>query len=322
MIELEFFPKVNDRSEHSVQGLDRLLKWSTTNEQLSIQTIVYKEWLYQYSNATPKEKSAMKMHYFPAVTFSGTFKGTGKIDDIDKMSGLIVLDFDHLKNLEEVRKKLENDSHTFLLFVSPSGDGLKVVVKHNLTDPVKWQYLYFELEAYYLNAFSLKTDKSGKDISRMCFLPFIESLYKNDNCAVWQYTGTFEAQQKINRPTTNSGESHTDIITGATKAKDIYKFCYYIAVYLFENKIDIADKYEDWISYGYSLCALGEEGREIFHIISSISDKYDVDKCDEQYNYMLRHFDEDRTDINNFINNGNRAIAHYIIFEQFGFLCQ
>jgi len=35
MIEIEFFPKVNDRSEHSVQGLDRLLDWSTTNDDVN-----------------------------------------------------------------------------------------------------------------------------------------------------------------------------------------------------------------------------------------------------------------------------------------------
>ncbi len=316
MIELEFFPKVNDRSVHSVQGLDRLLKWSTTNEKLSIQTFLYKEWLYKYPNATAKEKSAMKVHYFPAVIFGGTFNGTGKIEDINKMSGLIVLDFDHINNLEEVRQNLENDSHTFLLFVSPSGDGLKVVVKHDLIDPVKWQYLYFELETYYLNTFGLKTDKSGKDISRMCFLPFIDSLYKNENSEVWLYIGTYEIQPKTPKTTTNK----TDM--GFANSGNLYKVCYHIAIYLFENKIDIADKYEDWISYGYSLCALGEDGREIFHIISSISEKYDVDKCAEQYDYMLSHFDEDRTNINNFINNGYRAIAHYTIYKKYGYLCQ
>ena len=316
MIELEFFPKVNDRSEHSVQGLDKLLNWSTTNDKLRTKTFLYKQWLYENPNATKQEKSDMKVYYFPAVEFSGTFTGTGSAKDINVMSGLIVLDFDHINNLEEVRQKLENDSYTFLLFVSPSGDGLKVVVKHSLIDPVKWQYLYFELEAYYLNVFRLVTDKSGKDISRMCFLPFIQSLYKNDYCEIWQYIGTYEIQPKTLKTNTNK----TDM--GFPISGNLYKVCYHIAFYLFENKIDIADKYEDWISYGYSLCALGEEGREIFHIISSISDKYDVDKCDEQYDYMLSHFDEDRTNINNFINNGYRAIAHYTIYKQYGYLCQ
>jgi len=101
---------------------------NTKAEHLLISAMVKRQ-----SNATKQEKSQKKLFYFPAVTFGGTFNGTGKAEDISIMSGLIVLDFDHIKNLAEVRQKLENDSNTFLLFVSPSGDGLKVVVKHGLT---------------------------------------------------------------------------------------------------------------------------------------------------------------------------------------------
>jgi hypothetical protein len=320
MINIELFPKVNDRSTHSVQSLQRLLKWSTSNETLKQNTCLYQQWLKDNPNATKQEKSQKKVFYFPAVTFGGTFNGTGKAEDINIMSGLIVLDFDHIKNLPEVRQKLENDSNTFLLFISPSGDGLKVVVKHGLTDPLKWQYLYFELEAYYLNTFGLETDKSGKDISRMCFLPYIDTLYRNDNSTVWQYTGAFEKGQL--RSADICVPLIPDISTTTSTTEDLYNECFYISVYLFQNKISIAESYEDWLSYGYSLCSLGEQGREIFHNISCISDKYDVGKCDEQYDYMLCHFDEDRTNINNFINNGKRAIAHHTIYKQYGFLCQ
>jgi hypothetical protein len=315
MIDLELFPKVNDRNTHSIQSLQRLLKWATSNETLKRNTCAYIQWLKDNPCATKQEKSQKKLFYFPAVTFGGTFNGTGKAEDINIMSGLIVLDFDHIKNLAEVRQKLENDSHTFLLFVSPSGDGLKVVVKHGLTDPLKWQYLYFELEAYYLNTFGLETDKSGKDISRMCFLPYIDTLFQNDNSTVWQYIGAYY------KPTSNPQTDRCIINTKSEEVDDLYTECYYIAEYMFENKISIAESYEDWLSYGYCLCALGEQGREIFHNISCISEKYDVDNCDEQYDYMLSHFDEDRTNINNFINNGKRAIAHHTIYKQYGFLC-
>ena len=320
MIEIELFPRVNNRSEHSVQGLDRLLKWSTSNETLKQNTCLYQQWLKDNPNATKQEKSQKKVFYFPAVTFGGTFTGTGTAKDISVMSGLSVLDFDHIKNLPEVRQKLENDSNTFLLFVSPSGDGLKVVVKHGLTEPLKWQYLYFELEAYYLNTFGLETDKSGKDISRMCFLPYIDTLFQNDKSTVWQYTGAFEKGHL--RYADICAPLIPNISTATSTTDDLYNECFYISVYLFQNKISIAESYEDWLSYGYSLCALGEQGREIFHNISCISDKYDVDKCNEQYDYMLNHFDEARTNINNFINNGKLAIAHHTIFKQYGFLCQ
>ena len=324
MINIELFPKVNFRNKHSVQSLERLLKWATSNETLKQNTCAYIQWLKDNPNATKQEKSQKKVFYFPAVTFGGTFTGTGTAKDISVMSGLGVLDFDHIKNLPEVRQKLENDSHTFLLFISPSGDGLKVVVKHDLIDPLKWQYLYFEFEAYYLQIFKgvldisgkqLGTDPSGKDISRMCFLPYIEDLYMNDNSILWQYTGEYEKQAKVHL-SKDSTELNTTEMT-----EDLYKECLYISAYLFENKISIAENYEDWLSYGYSICALGEQGREIFHNISCVSDKYDVEKCHDQYDYMLNHFDEERTNINNFIINSKRAIAHHAIYKQYGFLC-
>ena len=324
MINIELFPKVNFRSKHSVQSLERLLKWSTSNKTLKQNTCAYIQWSKDNPNATKQDKSQKKVFYFPAVTFGGTFTGTGTAKDISVMSGLSVLDFDHIKNLPEVRQKLENDSHTFLLFVSPSGDGLKVVVKHDLIDPLKWQYLYFEFEAYYLQMFKgvldisckqLSTDPSGKDISRMCFLPYIEDLYRNDNSILWQYKGEYKKQAKVHTPKDSTEQNTTEM------TDNFYKECLYISAYLFENKISIAENYEDWLSYGYSICALGEQGREVFHNISCISDKYDVDKCDEKYDYMLNHFDEDRTNINNFINNGKRAIAHHTIYKQYGFLC-
>ena len=324
MIEIEFFPKVNNRSVHSVQGLDRLLKRSTSSDKLKAATYLYKQWLLDNPNATKKEKSAMKVYYFPAVTFGGTFTGTGRAEDINKMSGLIVLDFDHIVNLTEVQNKIKDDPFTFLLFDSPSGDGLKAVVKHNLTDPEKWQYLFEELETYYIQLFNgikdekgkqLSTDPSGKDISRMCFLPYIEDLFRNNGSDVWQYTGEFEKQFKATMPKDNI-ELNT---TGITD--DLYKECLYLSAYLFEYHINISENYQDWLSYGYSLCALGEQGREIFHNISCISDKYDIEECDQQYDYMICHFDESRTNIFNFINNSKRAIAHHAIFKQYGFLC-
>jgi hypothetical protein len=326
MIEIEFFPKVNDRSVHSVQGLDRLLNWSTTNEKLKLKTYLYKQRLYENPNATKTEKSAMKVYYFPAVTFGGTFKGTGSAKDINIMSGLIVLDFDHIVDLTDIQSKIKADPYTFLLFGSPSGDGLKAVIKHNLTDHHNWQFLYKELEAYYLQLFrgiqdasgkQLSTDPSGKDISRMCFLPYIEDLFRNNGSEVWQYTGEYEKQAKAATIPKDGIELNT---TGITD--DLYKECLYLSAYLFEHQINISENYQDWLSYGYSLCALGEQGREIFHNISCISDKYDIEECDQQYDYMICHFDESRTNIFNFLNNSKRAIAHQAIYKQYGFLCQ
>jgi hypothetical protein len=324
MIEIKFFPKVNNRSVHSAQGLDRFLQRSTSSDKLKINTYLYQQWLYENPHASKSEKSKMKVYFFSAVAFGGTFSGTGKAEDINTISGLIVLDFDHIVDLMDIHSRLKDDPYTFLLFVSPSGDGLKSIVKHNLKDPQKWQYLFKELEAHYLHLFNgimdksgkqLSIDPSGKDINRMCFIPFMKDLYQNNESQEWQYTGEYEKQIETITPRINT-QLYT---TGNTDF--IYKECFYLSAYLFENEINISDNYDDWLSYGYSLCTLGEQGREIFHNISCISDKYDTDECDHQYDYMLSHFDETRTNIYNFLNNAKRAIAHHAIYSKYGFLC-
>src|ERR1035437_1895128 len=191
-MEVEYFKKVNNRPDHRPADLNKILTWATSDSKLKQNTSKYKKFLKDNPKATRKAISQQKLELFPAITFGGTFGGTGKGEELKEMSGLIVLDFDHVERLNEVRQELENDITTYLLFISPSGDGVKVIIKHDLKDASKWQYLYQEIEEYFANKYYLVTDKSGKDISRMCYIPFVEKLYRKEDSWVWKYTGKFE----------------------------------------------------------------------------------------------------------------------------------
>jgi len=316
-IEVELFPNVANRNSHNKQSIDRLIKWATTNEKLKLNTQGYLSFLRENPQATKQEKSRKKAQSFPAVTFGGTFSGTGHAHEINTMSGLIVLDLDHLFecgfNLQDVRNILSSDKYTYLLFTSPSGDGFKVVIKHNLGNPNEWKYLYQNLETYYLETFNIKTDTSGKDICRMCFIPFISDLYKNDNSETWQYEHKEEVKQHVEiNKTINTNENSTD-------NPDIYKECFYISAYLFENKINVTDEYSDWILYGYSLCELGEQGREIYHNISCISEKYIYESCNKQFDYMLQNYDSNLTGIDFFLSNTKQAIVSHLLFTKYNY---
>jgi hypothetical protein len=66
---------------------------------------------------------------FDYCTFSGVF--TSRSDKaLVKHSGLLCVDFDHLQSIEKLRFQLLKDEYfdTQLLFVSPSGDGLKWII--------------------------------------------------------------------------------------------------------------------------------------------------------------------------------------------------
>jgi hypothetical protein len=133
---------------------------------------------------------------FDYCTFSGTF--TNRNDKaLVKHSGLLCLDFDHLSRtplsfgrgvggeVETLFNRLLQDDYfdTQLLFRSPSGDGLKWVIQ--ISPP--WGDLggcthgdFFAAVAnYILQTYGVEVDKSGRDISRACFLPHDPQAFIN-----------------------------------------------------------------------------------------------------------------------------------------------
>jgi hypothetical protein len=307
--DIELYPCVADRRTHSKQSLVRVINWMQSNLTLKQKTLNYRNWLLANPQATKKEKSEQKVSHFCGVQFSGTFTASGTANDINKMSGLIVVDFDHISNLEAVREHLKADPYTFLLFTSPSNDGLKLVVKHDLKESKNWEHLFRELEGYYLNKYNLEADTSGKDISRMCFLPGVTDLYINDSCKLWQFSGVPEVQPKKKKEYSEHQQSDNDILNE----------CYHLARYLFENKIDITDKYEDWITYGYCLCQLGEDGREVFQMVSAVNIDYDPEETDKNYDYMLKHYDSQKSGVCLFMTECRKAITEYQLFKTYGY---
>ena len=110
-----------------------------------------------------------KATLLPYVTFAGTFTRRDN-KSLEKLSGLMCLDFDHLNNLPAKRRKLIQDQQItpLLLFISPGGDGLKLVIAnpHNSGDYGKD---YKAVQEYFWRTYALKADNT-QDPSRACFL--------------------------------------------------------------------------------------------------------------------------------------------------------
>jgi hypothetical protein len=67
----------------------------------------------------------------PSICFSGTFIKRSDAS-IEEHSGLVCLDFDGYpkkKDMLEAKEKLTKSQYTYSVFISPSGDGLKVLVR-------------------------------------------------------------------------------------------------------------------------------------------------------------------------------------------------
>lgn len=119
----------------------------------------------------------------PAICFSGTFSKRNDAAILEH-SGYICLDFDKYESLEllnEDRDKLIVDKYTFALFISPSGNGLKLIVK--IPKDIDSHKSYFDaLEKYYNNN---HFDTTSKNISRICFESYDSNIFINKNSKEW-----------------------------------------------------------------------------------------------------------------------------------------
>lgn len=119
----------------------------------------------------------------PAILFSGTFTQRNAVSILDH-SGLICLDFDKFDTPEQMnqyRTTFIEDKYTFSCFVSPRGNGLKVIVK--IPQDVPNHKRYFEaLNKYYNNPYF---DTSCSDICRICFESYDPNIYINQDSEIW-----------------------------------------------------------------------------------------------------------------------------------------
>ena len=119
----------------------------------------------------------------PAICFSGTFNTRNDKAIIDH-SGFICLDFDGFDKQHELiakKQELTKDKYTYSVFVSPSGDGLKLIVKIP-RDSDNHKHYFKALEGKYN---SPNFDIKCSNISRVCYESYDPLIFINQSSAVW-----------------------------------------------------------------------------------------------------------------------------------------
>jgi hypothetical protein len=132
-------------------------------------------------NATDEDAANDLKKTLPGVTFCGRFvKRESK--SLVKSTGLIILDFDALgTHLQPIRDQLIEDPYSYAVFISPRGNGLKMLVRMpEVQSDKEFKTYFFALHKKYPQA-----DPSGKDISRFCFISHDPTIHVNENSTIW-----------------------------------------------------------------------------------------------------------------------------------------
>lgn len=180
--------KDNTGNELPVEIVFSLIRLPDPDDELFIKKI---------RSDIPKEEKDEIKKSLTAVTWSGTFKKR-KANELIEYSGLICIDIDKLEPLAHalLKDKLKTDPYTYFLFTSPSGTGLKIIIRVK-GGPEMYLQNFLAIEKYFKTKYDIQVDKSGKDICRLCFLSNDPESYHNKDSIPFLRTVEKSRNKKI-----------------------------------------------------------------------------------------------------------------------------
>ena len=137
-------------------------------------------------NGGENEKASILKKGLPAFTLSGTFNERRKKEYIDTYSSILHLDYDKVEDVASLKEIIIRIPFTYSAFISPSGKGLKVIIMTN-SELESHTDVFNALRDYYDGIVGFESDKSVKDISRLCFVSYDPNLYLNESSEIFRY---------------------------------------------------------------------------------------------------------------------------------------
>ena len=157
----------------------------------------------------------------PAFTPSGKFVGGRKLEFLADYSSCIILDIDKLTiaELQNAKNLAAQSEFTYACFISPSGNGLKILVKID-TSKTEHKEAFLLVQAHYEGILKLEIDKSGKDVTRLCFYSWDENLYHNPDASTFITLSAVEMPLIETQP-----EPKTQDLEPTTNSEALYNHC-------------------------------------------------------------------------------------------------
>lgn len=180
----------------------------------------------------------------PAFTPSASFKGGRKLEFVTAYTQIVVLDIDKLtkEQLTNAKALAQETPYTYSVFISPSGNGLKIFVRVNSSQE-NHKEAFLALQKFYEEFLSLPIDKSGKDVTRLCFVSYDTDLYLNENATVYPVISTEDLSPYFNQ----EQEAEPETPTIASNGFSTEKFSNdYLTVY--EHCVRFTEKKESYIN--------------------------------------------------------------------------
>lgn len=192
---VSIFTKVDKIYDGSLASIESLFECIRTGG--SIKNIIY-----EIRNNPIADKKTLKRE-LPVIMWQGVFSHRAD-KGVQSLTTLMCIDIDHKteQELSALRTALINEPWVMAVFRSPSGDGLKVIVKTDNYDPTIYKNCYCQLEDLFLKRYGIKPDNNCEPLSQGCFASYDPDIYVNYNAEDLhlQYDPVYDKEKNITKP--------------------------------------------------------------------------------------------------------------------------
>ena len=149
----------------------------------------------------------------------------------------------------------------------------------------QYEDIYHRLRNYINTTYpGIEVDKTGKDVTRLCLLPFDSEAILRD----WEDTFHPERHPLPSTRRNSPREDYGDLLRDFNLLPDVGDGVEEIVRRVEESGRDIAPEYSDYLPLVYSFTALGERGRTLLHRVCRLSPKYNQGNTDRDWENCLQ----------------------------------
>lgn len=216
-----------------------------------------------------------------------TIGGTAK--DVECINALIAVDLDAKDNegvtIEEMRIKINSLPYVMYSSISVGGKGMYALLPIKEENKNDFKGVFNALNEDF-KALGLTLDSSCVNVNRERYMSYDDNEYWNTKCEI--YTKKISIPTQVNTTLLRGGDNANKPLTPREKQK-VNEMIEDIK----ENRLQLTKNHYDTLAIANCLAnILGEEGRDLLHIIRSQRSGYDEFKTDCNFDYVLNNLDD------------------------------
>lgn len=209
---------ITDTNMKNIRDISYVIQ-KITNSELSRK-------IEEIRSTSDKAKKNSLKERLPSFTVSATFKDRRIKENVKDYNGLIHLDYDGIENPEELKDQVSKLETTFCAFTSPSGKGLKVFIKTNARLE-NHEEAFNELKHLYDTYAGINSDKSVKDVTRLCYASSDPCLYLNNESIEFDVVEYLKPVETTQQYTPKDAYNYTsNILTFNSGSRNVFTYTY------------------------------------------------------------------------------------------------